>query len=156
MTEYRITKYDPTKRKNGIYQENVWTSISDIGKSFVDGTLSFEKYKKVEQAYIDFCITLMHEANISSLSICSPEYYDEGLSFQSTVSEENILRDVIMCCLREQCWVKLETENFFIHFGFDFYMYVGTDMSRTVVEETARKFNLFCEIFQSPYNSYDT
>ena len=37
MVEYRITKYNPANRIDGIYITEEWTSFSDIGKIF-DGT----------------------------------------------------------------------------------------------------------------------
>jgi len=34
LYEYRIVKYNPKFRINGIYTKNEWTSISDIGDEF--------------------------------------------------------------------------------------------------------------------------
>lgn len=149
MREYRITKYNPQNRVNDIYNVDEWTSISDIGKTFDAGALSYMRYKKVEQAYIDCCIALMHQAGILELSVCSPEYYDTDIRFPPVVSNEGDIRQIIKCCLQEKCWAKLETKSFFIHFGYDYYMYVGTDLSCSLVEEITRRYNLFCEKLSS-------
>ena len=34
MFEYRITKYNPIFRVNGIYTRDDWTSICDVGKKY--------------------------------------------------------------------------------------------------------------------------
>lgn len=151
MTEYRITKYNPQNRVNGIYIVHEWTSIGDIGKTFDAGVLSYSQYKKVEQAYIDCCIALLRQAGISELSVCCPEYHDMDIRFPPLISNEKDIRQIIMYCLQEKCWAKLESKQFFIHFGYDYYMYVGTDLSCSLVDTVTQRYDLFCEVFQSPY-----
>ena len=152
MTEYRITKYNPANRIDGVYMSDEWTSFSDIGKAF-DGTiLSQDAYLKTEKAYIDCCIELIEKAKISKLHIKQAEYYTENIRFPSSISNTQEIRQVITACLREQCWLKLVAKDFFIHFGYDYYMYVGSVLSKETVAETATKFGLFCEETPSPYN----
>ena len=152
VTEYRITKYNPANRINGAYMTDEWTSISDIGKVF-DGTiLSQDTYLKTEKAYIDCCIELIEKAKISIFSIKQAEYYTENVRFPSSISNTHEIRQVITACLREQCWLKLVAKDFFIHFGYDYYVYVGSVLSKETVAETATKFGLFCEENPSPYN----
>ena len=151
MREYRITKYYPQNREEGIYIVHEWTSIGDIGKVFDNGVLTYSQYKKVEEAYINCCITLIQEIGVLELAVCCPEYYSLELRFPPTVSKENDIRGIIMSCLQEKCWVKLEAQNFFIHFGYDYCMYIGTDLSFSVVEKIAQENKLFCEMIPSPY-----
>lgn len=151
MKEYRITKYNPKNRVNDIYNIHEWTSVSDIGKKFDAGVLSYIQYKNVEQAYINCCIEIINQAGILELSVCNTEYYDENIRFPKLVSHENDIREIIMCCLEEKCWAKLEAENFFIHFGYDYYMYVGTNLPDSLVADISRRYTLFCEYFPSPY-----
>lgn len=155
MREYRISKYDPQYRVNGIFAIHEWTSISDIGKIFDAGILSYEQYEKMEQIYIDCCIALIRCAGIKELSVSNPEYYDTDVHFAKSLSDEINYRQIIMCCLREKCWAKLEAKDFFIHFGYDYYIYVGTELPYFLVEEISRKHGLFCEQFLSPYKSQD-
>ena len=138
-----------------MYRVHEWTSIDDIGKKFDAGVLTYSQYKKVEQAYIDCRIALMGEANVTGLTVCGPEYYDPEIQFPQFVCDEIEIRRIIMCCLQEKCWAKLEAENFYIHFGYDYYMYIGTELPLAMVEEIAVRYNLFCETVQSPYRFQD-
>lgn len=151
MNEYRITKYNPKYRLNGVYQKNEWTSISDIGKSFDDGVLSLEDYLKVENSYIQFCLKAIEAAGISELSVSNPEIYCDGLSLPRYVRDTGYIHKIIEWCLREKCWLKLEAENFFIHFGYDFYLYIGTVVPEEFVARIAQDQNLYCECYHSPY-----
>lgn len=155
MKEYRITKYNPQNRVSGEYCVHEWTSISDIGKTFDDGTLTSEEYTRVEQTYIDCCIDLLRSAGVSVLSVCCLECYDENIRFPSHLHNENDIRQIISCCLQEKCWARLESINFFIHFGYDYYMYVGTNLPHSYVESTVEKFALYCECIPSPYASHN-
>lgn len=151
MIEYKITKFNPQNYMGGKYIVNEWTSFSDVGKLFDDGVLTYNSYIHFEQCYINCCIELLQKAGISKLLVVTPEYYAEGVHFPSTLSTEEEIREVIMCCLREKFWAKLEGNNFFIHFGYDYHMYIGTNLSVAVVRETAKKHSLFCEEEESPY-----
>lgn len=151
MSEYRISKYNPAKRINGAYTVDEWTSISDIGKPFAGVVFTYEVYKKVETAYVNCAIELLRQSAVSVLSVVQPEYYETGIHFPQTVADEQELRRIIMDCLQEKCWAKLEGIDFFIHFGYDYYMYIGTSLGLTVVNEICKKYSLFCEVFPSPY-----
>lgn len=151
MNEFRLSKYDPKNRIDGLYLVSEWTSIHDIGKQFDAGVLSYDQYKKVEQAYINCCITLFKKTGIKHLYIKSPEYYESRIRFPKSLDSESDIRNVIMYCLQEKCWAKLEAEGFFIHFGYDYYLYIGTELNISLVEQVARQYGLFCEIFLSPY-----
>lgn len=152
MTEYRITKYNPANRIDGIYMADEWTGFSDIGKVFGGTKLSQDIYLKTERAYIDCCIELIEKSQISSLSIEQPEYYTENIHFPSSISNTKEIRQVISACLREQCWLKPTYEDFFIHFGYDYYMYIGSLLPIETVAEIAAQYGLYCEQYPSPYN----
>ena len=152
MFEYRISKYDPDNRIDGKYTVNELTSFSDIGKTFDGAELTYEKYLEMETAYIDCCTDLMSQARVSSLSIEQAEYYSEDIHLLDEISDGIKLRKAIASCLRERCWFKLTGKNFFIHFGYDYYMYIGTVLPAEIVEKTAVKYGLFCERYPSPYN----
>lgn len=152
MTEYRITKYNPANRVNGVYMKDEWTSFSDIGKVFGGTKLSQDVYLKTEQAYIDCCVALIKKAQISNLSIEQAEYYAENVHFPSSISNEKDIRQVITACLREQCWLKLIAKDFFIHFGHDYYMYIGSLLPVESVAEIISQHGLYSEQHASPYN----
>ena len=152
VTEYRITKYNPTNRINGVYMADEWTSFSDIGKAFGGTILSQDEYLKTEKAYIDCCIELIEKAKITKLCIMQAEYYTENVRFSSCISNTHEIRQVITACLREQCWLKLISKDFFIHFGYDYCMYIGSVLPSERVVEIATQHGLYCEQCPSPYN----
>ena len=152
MTEYRITKYNPDNRVDGVYMTDEWTSFSDIGKVFGGTKLSQDVYLQTEQAYIDCCIELIEKAKISKLYIKQAEYYTEKVHFPSSISDAHEIRQVIAACLREQCWLKLTSKDFVIHFGYDYYMYIGSSLPTESVIETATHYGLYCEQYSSPYS----
>lgn len=152
MFEYRITKYDPANRIDGQYTVDDWTSFGDIGKCFGKTELTYKKYLETETAYIDCCIDLLSKAQILSLSVEQAECYSEDLCIPASVSDVDEIRKLIAACLREQCWFKLISKDFFIHFGYDYYMYIGSALPNATVEKTANKYGLFCEQYPSPYN----
>ena len=152
VNEYRITKYNPINRINVAYMADEWTSFSDIGKVFGGTILSLDAYLKTEQAYIDCCIELIEKAKISKLYIKQAEYYCEGIHFSSNISNTQEIRQVITACLREQCWLKLTSKDFFIHFGYDYYMYIGSSLPSESVIETVKRYGLYCEQYSSPYS----
>lgn len=155
MTEYRITKYNPANRNDGIYTADEWTSYHDIGKAFGGTVLSREMYLKTENAYIQCCLELMDKAQVSVLSVRQAEYRADGICFPDSVSHAEEILQIITACLREQCWMKLENEDFFIHFGYDFYMYIGAALPAQTVQAVAEKYGLFCELCPSPYRICD-
>ena len=151
MKEYRITKYNPTNRVNGILVEDEWTSFFDIGKVFGGVELSKDMYLSTERAYVDCCVDLIEKAQISSLVVEQLECYTEGLYIPQIISNTEEIRAVVTACLREQCWLKLTSEDFFIHFGYDYYMYIGSVLPTETVEKTAAQHGLYCELHPSPY-----
>ncbi len=152
MTEFQITKYDPAKRVNGIYTANEWTSFSDIGTDF-DGTeLSYETYLQTETAYIDSCLEIIEKAQITSLRVEEVECYDENILIPSEVSSSEEIRELIRGCLREHYWFKLTSKDFFIRFGYDYYMYIGCALPKEIVENIVESHGLYCELLLSPYN----
>ena len=152
MTEYRITKYNPANRIDGIYMADEWTSFSDIGGVFGGTKLSQDIYLKTERAYVECCIELIEKAQIANLFITQAEYHAENVRFSSSISNTTEIRQVITACLREQCWLKLTSEDFFIHFGHDFYMYIGSRLPAESVVKIAAQHGLYCERYPSPYN----
>ena len=152
MTECRITKYNPANRVDGKYIADEWTSFSDIGKKFNGTELSYERYRETEKAYIDCCIELIQKAHIPSLSVSQVENYADGIYLPTSVSNTEEICQAIAYCLREQCWFKLTGKDLFIHFGYDYYMYIGSTLTTETIKNTAIKHGLYCEEYPSPYN----
>lgn len=152
MNEYRVTKYDPSFRVNDRYISDEWTSIADVGRSFDGQNFCMEDYEQAEKRHIDFLCELADMCGAFSLRVnalethCSVSYQEE-----QTISRKE-LSAIIRANLREQCWCRLVGESFFIHFGYDYYMYVGCDLLFEDIAPLANKYELFCERFISPYH----
>lgn len=169
MNEYRITKYDPNDRnEHGYYSSDYdhWMGYGDIGEIFQGNTLTLSEYLKVEQRYIDAVISLMRCGEINHLTVVGLEKENDNiLDMNTTAQMENVYRkimdasivnilDIDALCkliLRRDIWAKLESETMFVHFGYDYYMYIGVDFECEDVLSQVEKTGLFVEEFESPY-----
>jgi hypothetical protein len=67
------------------------------------------------------------------------------------IEEENI-SSFCRLILRDILWCKLKyNRKIFVHFGWDFYMYIGSALACSEKILTIEKDSLFVEPFQSPY-----
>lgn len=153
---WRVTKYDPKNRdSNGSYSINEWTSFSDIGKIYNGIELSTYEYIQYEKAYIKAVFLFMKCNQVEQLKIVGLEIYDEETESnleEGMILSEDIIESVIRDVLRERIWCKLIfSEILFIHFGYDYNMYIGSmKLCREVLDEIEQS-NLFIEGYQSPY-----
>lgn len=152
MNEYRVTKYDPQYRVNGAYARAEWTSVADVGTSVGGKLLTSSEYERVEQHHVDFLCELAEECSafplmVDALENDSGEEWHEGQMIQ-----RDDLPHIVRSVLREKCWCRLGGEDFFIHFGYDYYMYAGCNRPVDAVSVMAEKHGLFCEPFRSPYH----
>jgi hypothetical protein len=165
---WRITKYDPTLRNmHGNYLGNDWTSFSDIGKFYAGKQVTYEDYLSWESAYAYSVLYFLSEAGLSSLCVVELENRFinrietdrlRDVAFEptklklDTVVGSHELEDVTRLNLREVLWCKLErASHFYLHFGWDYYMYIGsTSPSCTAINQAQQK-GLFVEAMASPY-----
>lgn len=158
LHHYRVTKYDPAKRgPNGAFIPNTWTSRSDIGRCFGGRKLSEAEYLAVESAYLFAIEEFLREAGISALFLRGvenqggsqlPEFVEEGARLEMEQSVE-----FARLALREQVWARLVLpRRAFVHFGRDYYLYVGVSRrcERAIAAVESR--GLFVESFRSPYS----
>ena len=167
---YRITKYNPDFRdEDGVFEGEDWTSISDVGKNFSGRILTFEEYLSVENKYISSALHFFNETDLKKLSVVGLEQKQdqkrniEDARFSGINYEKNIFREGMeidgsnlpqLCrlILREIIWCRLESnQNFYIHFGWDFYMYIGTSIWPDVSIDFTKREGLFVEEMESPY-----
>lgn len=170
MFSYRITKYDPKFRNAlGHFLNNDWTSISEIGKKFDEKELTFEDYKRIEDAYVQAIMLFMDFLKLSSLKVTylekhgkrpSPDIYRSKTMlelykkiFVGQELDKSEVSDAARLMLRETLWCKLESEDkMFVHFGWDYYMFIGSSEKPTEsMIVTIEKSDLFVEEFESPY-----
>lgn len=173
MYSWRITKYNPKYRdENGAYKKNEWISFSDIGKIFNGEKLTLNDYIKIESSYIDTIISFIKVLKIPYLIITDLEKYELDndiinkykeiypnamLNIFNNIknnAEYNIDKITHICklVLREHLWLKLKyTKEFFIHFGYDYYMYICSNVKDDLLIEKIKNIGLFIEDFISPY-----
>jgi hypothetical protein len=150
MHEYRVTKYDPALRDaNGAFHGDDWTAVSDVGRSYGGVRLTRQEYDKVERAHIEAALAFLKEGGLDSLRVESLETVEEhptALHNGSILSIDQ-LGDVIGQILREELWCNLEGDEAFIHFGYDYYMYIGVPCPCPDSEVLAAGLGLFVEFF---------
>ncbi len=165
---WRITKYDPEKRNSqGWFLEETWISYGDIGNVYQGEKLTYDKYIQVENLYINAILQFMTCLNISHLQVKDLESSDRinsdpladkvEVMFVNTIKENDLLssEQVAMASrliLRGYFWCKLISKyNMFAHFGYDYYMYIGSRLECKDVIQKIRQSGLYVESFESPY-----
>ncbi len=154
LFHYRITKYDPLLRnENGHFVAEDWTSISDIGKIFGQKPLTQSAYQIVEDAYISTIESFLNEAQISAMTLAAIENHgtDFPLKKGTSIEFKDIL-SISRLTLREELWAKFTIPGkAYIHFGYDYYMYLGVPKQCKLAIKSAHELGLFVESFRSPY-----
>ncbi|MGV7002449.1 hypothetical protein ACWA2C_27820 [Priestia megaterium] len=159
MYSWRVTKYNPLKRdNNGYFLNDEWTCFSEVGIN-----VEMDEYLKVEKKYINAVITFMNEMNINKLYIKGLEQWSEDIEAQNAtefisklwigqwISIQEV-KKLVKLTLRNAVWCKLELGNqFFVHFGYDYYMYIGTSQKCFNALEKVVLTGLHVELVDSPY-----
>jgi hypothetical protein len=111
------------------------------------------EYLKTEERYVS---SAMHFARSAAVSELLPRDL-ERIGGCTAVAENvpidiGVLPDVIRHILRESFWCKLERRpDFYIHFGYDYYMYIGSQRELSESVAFARNQGLFVEELVSPF-----
>jgi hypothetical protein len=155
MRQFRITKYDPALRdEKGSFLPEDWISVSDIGRKFAGKELTLAHYKMVESAYTETIAHILEEAKIPFLHARSVSNHKRSFGFPregNQVKCESI-PGIVGAMLREEFWCRLETNDAFVHVGYDYYMYVGVPHPIERSIQFAHQRGLFVEHFVSPYH----
>lgn len=152
MNEYRISKYNDEFRINGIYTKDEWTSIGDIGKKYGDSVFTYEEYLRVEAAYLNVIRAVCKAVSIKYLTVQGIEDYKNICQF--SVKQKVELNDIIQIsqdCLREKYWCRLQSKELFVHFGYDYYIYIGTALPFDIMFKIVKEQGLYIEKCNSPY-----
>ena len=148
MREFRLSKYNPENRNEyGEYLVDEWTEYSDVGK-----LVSAEDYAITENAYIHSLKSLLEENEIESLQVNELEDSSNQSSITNgqVIALENI-DDIFRSVLRANYWCKLESREAYVHFGYDYYSYIGVSTASQEVLKEVSKNGLYIEHFKSPY-----
>lgn len=152
MNYYKISKYNPHNYFNGIYMLDEWTDYSDIGEQFQGKILTEEEYISVENNYISCVEDIVEQVGVAGFFVKSYENYEDDMKWkENQYIEKNLLHEIVKACLRNTCWCKLENQNMFIHFGYDFYLYVAFPMEEAIMDKICIKNSLYCMKQKSPY-----
>ncbi|MFJ7738370.1 hypothetical protein ACIQ2D_18805 [Lysinibacillus sp. NPDC097287] len=161
MFSWRVTKYNPELRnEDGSYiNQDEWTSISDVGTK-----VSEKEYLKVESIYLDAIEAFLREIGVDKVSIEALELHileEQEPSVHSFLSKLEIgielttseIRELSKWVLREVIWCKLSVQNqCFIHFGYDYYLYIGANRNCPNAIKEVEQLGLYVEVFQTPYS----
>ena len=169
--------------ENGVFLRDDWTSVADIGNVLQSNhgqPVTVEAYLSVEDAYIGAIQAFLEGLDVPALHVSHLEkkqkrrqvqrmkqerkmypalYREEMLPhFLALEDGQSILRgDLTPLCrliLREYVWCKLEAgRSLFVHFGWDYSMYIGATAPCEHTLEGVRQSGLFVEpIIASPYS----
>jgi hypothetical protein len=169
MFAYRVTKFDPNQRDvSGAFVPADWTSVSDVGRSIGGKTITKQQCLEIEDSYVEVVRRLLSVSRISSMRVKNLEvksegndarFDDDGLAEicarlrDNTLVAGKDLEAVIRGCLREYIWCRLAgPRESYLHFGYDYYMYLGLLRSASAV---AMPKGIFIEDVVSPYLSID-
>jgi hypothetical protein len=154
---YRVTKYDPALRdESGAYTGDDWTMFDQVGEAFGGVRLTLATYLAVEAQHLVSIASFLEESGTSGVTAEGVE--NSGKAFR--VSEGAELSPVeaieaVRQMLRDEGWCRLtDGDRFYIHVGWDYHVYVGTDLPCEASVELAQQRGLFVDRdFPSPYLS---
>lgn len=167
MSGFRVTKYNPKLRlPDGSYSQQEWTSISDIGRPLAGRIVELSSYLATEDAYVESVRRFAGAVGIRTLRVADLQIYDCIDTFPEALAAEtrayldvigdgveisdNTLEGAIRLALREVIWCRLEGDKgFYVHFGYDYYMYIGFDVADVKVPLLPS--GMYSEPFASPY-----
>ena len=169
MYAYRVTKYDPALRNaRGAFLRDDWTAMSDIGKIVGGHRIRPEDYLGVEDAYVDSAMGMLTSAGVKALKMSDLTIMPIGkwhgaiddcvAQFCSGLREGLVvsggdLELVVRGCLRNFVWCRLWGElGSYVHFGDDYYMYVGLHVPASHLRLPP---GMFMEEMESPYMILD-
>ena len=168
--QWTITKYNPDFRdEDGSYtQVEEWTCPSEIGKIIYGKEFTLDEYLRVEAAYVNTVMTILSERELNTLKVLlltkihiSPEdrnsvlyerEFDEIDLVVDQVVNSNEIRTICKMVLRNFLDCQLYwKDNLFVHFGWDYYMYIGSSVNCPPSIKFAKDIGLFVEDTRSPY-----
>ncbi|SRX75231.1 hypothetical protein [Aequorivita antarctica] len=162
-----IIKYNPAYRdKEGTYIKNEWTSYSEIGNSFDGEIFTLKKYLEVEEKYVEafFMVkSFFHTKSIEiihvfkhSEDLSASDFSDDSLfktykniNIGDVIYSEDVLSNIIILALREYFEVELLVDRRSrseILFGFDYYMYLKTNIDVDLLLNEISEIGLYTSI----------
>jgi hypothetical protein len=166
---WRVTKYDPRFRDEaGCYLRDEWIGAAQIGTEFADGVLTREEYLRVESLYVAALSRMWNTCGSPALQIQGLEVGapfglppkddsldDVGFDDWRPVNGDYVpaarVDAMARWCLRDFGWCQLVADRFYVHFGYDYYMYLGGEEFADDARQQIAADGLFVEMCESPY-----
>jgi len=152
---YRVTKYDPAQRDaDGAYTGEGWTMFEQIGETFGGVRLTLASYLDLEARYLVAAAAFFEESGTSRVIAEGVE--DVHQTFRVTEGAELSCVgavEAVRQMLRGEGWCRLrEDDRLYIHVGWDYYLYVGSEQTCERAVALAEEKGLFVDRdFPSPY-----
>jgi len=158
--EYRVMKYDPKLRDSSdSYIGEDWTSISQLGQSFAGRKLTMRDYLRAEKNFLAVMSAMLEEAKVTQFRLLGLEKAKVGRQANRNRWREGAVlslrqaTDFARLALREELWgMLIAPRRAFVHFGYDYYMYVGLSRLTPSALDLAARVGIFVEPFRSPYS----
>lgn len=127
---------------------------SQVGQSFNGVEFTAEEYARIESAYVAAALAFLREGGVTEMCVAGLEDSRQvSRLFEGQTLGTDTLEPAMRSILREEFWCRFESESAFVHFGWDYYMYVGIPCACTAAREAVEKLGLFVEEFRSPYRA---
>jgi hypothetical protein len=130
LHQYRLTKYDPALRdERGAFTGDDWTAITDIGDTFAGVRLTLPTYLEVEGKHLASLASFIDESSTEKLVADGVENAEGGFRVHDGDELTPIEAvEAVRQMLRDEGWCRLvDGDRFYIHVGWDYYFYVGSD-----------------------------
>jgi hypothetical protein len=147
---YRVTKYDPKKRRpDGTYSDQTeWTEFNEVKNP----TYNFKDYLLTENAYIYTIHYFIEKNKEKQFQLFSKEVKNKSTGnsvlFENLIEVEYNVKKI----LRRKMWSKIRCKNMCVHFGWDYYMFIGSNTESDTPELEFGGVKIYIEkIDISPY-----
>jgi hypothetical protein len=166
MEEYEVVKYQPKFYINHIYTKEEWISRFDIGSTFNGKLFEMTEYQRVEDNYVNFIKDILAASGCNyfyvEYSELNPKWAYKHIKKSPFFDYDKKLVDcvynvakhrrfkvsyidlVARLCLREYAYLILsnKSKHFSVRFGYDYYMYIGTNLPKSYLEAVALRLDL--------------
>lgn len=166
MYQWRVSKYNPSNRdKAGAFLGDEWVIAQQIGEVFNGKKFTRDDYLDMENRYVSAALEYFKATGLKNLQIkdlqssfhTPPHLEKHDLVMDIDFTEGQVLgiieiSQVLRMLLREITNGQLcMPDRFFIHVGWDYYMYIGSYTDLPEAKNKTEQLGLFVENFESPY-----
>lgn len=155
--EYRITKYDPRLRNaKGHYTRDEWTFFAQVGRRVAGRVVTMAEYLRTERKYLQVLEAMLREAGVTRLEVRDLRWTDPRVKKwrkQRTVTIRQALAFARLSLRERLDGILVAPREAYVHFGWDYYVYVGLSRPARSALDLAGSLGLFAESCPSPYKA---